>query len=471
MHSLATKLTVAFLAVGLTGALLVALFVRWQTTRQFDRFMVALYGEEIAGLATGLQTYYHRTGSWEGVDGTDVRALGTCSTRLNQPVALADASGRAISGGSPYRVGQKVPPHELQAGMPLQVEGETIGWLLPHDKGNKRPPPDASEQMFLGSVGQATAWSALGAGGLALMMGLFLAQTISRPIHDLTVATQAIARGELGQKVPVRTRDEVGGLASSFNRMSADLTRAVELRHQMTANIAHDLRTPLSALLGYTEALSEGKFEGSPAIYRILHQETQHLQRLVEDLHILSLADAGELSLHFQPTAPRALLERVALAHGAQATTQGITLEVEEGEGLPRLKLDPERMVQVLGNLVRNALRYTPAGGSITLQADRVEEQVRLRVRDTGSGIAPEELPRIWERLYQGNKARSNKGSSGLGLAIARSLVEAHGGTITVESQPGHGAIFTILLPTGAQTTPGGTTRLSPSDPAPRPRR
>ncbi len=367
-----------------------------------------------------------------------------------------------ISSGGPRPAGEQLSSSDLRGASPVQVDGQTVGWLLVDPEGGPGPPRDTSEGQFLDNVWQAIRWSALVAATLALGAGALLARTIARPVKELTAATHAIARGELGRQVPVRGRDEVGELAISFNQMSSDLAHSVELRHQMTANIAHDLRTPLSALLGYTEALSDGTFQGTPEIFRVLHQETQHLQRLVEDLRLLSLADAGELPLHRQPTAPQALLERVAIAHGAEAANRDIILTAEVPASLPRLQVDPERMVQVLGNLVKNALRHTPPGGRVTLRASTTAGHLHLQVQDTGSGIAPQDLPHIWERLYRGDKARSQEGSSGLGLAIARSIVQAHGGTITAHSPPGEGATFTITLP--VEPVGGGVTSLVPSE-------
>jgi signal transduction histidine kinase len=217
----------------------------------------------------------------------------------------------------------------------------------------------------------------------------------------------------------------------------------------MTADIAHDLRTPLTVIAGYLEALRDRVLTPTPERFATLHDETQGLLRLVEDLHTLSLADAGELSLALQPLAPAQSLERVAATYQDAATHQGVTLTVAAAPDLPAICADPERLARVLGNLVSNALRHTPAGGQVTLSARPAPAGVALVVADTGSGIAPEHLSNIFERFYRADPARSaDDGGAGLGLAIARSLVEAHGGTISVDSHVGTGTTVTVTLPT-----------------------
>ena len=227
------------------------------------------------------------------------------------------------------RSGKRISNRELSRGVALQVDGETAGWLLPP------PAPrqwiaNSPEELFLRNINRATLVSALVAALLALALGGFLAFTMTRSLRELTEATVEIARGKLGMQVKVRSQDELGELATSFNKMSLDLEQATRARRQMTADIAHDLRSPLSVISGYAEALSDGKLPGTPEVYDILHQETRQLSRLVEDLRLLSLADAGELQLILQPCDPQALLERVAARHAVAAQQHGVTLRVED---------------------------------------------------------------------------------------------------------------------------------------------
>jgi two-component system, OmpR family, sensor histidine kinase BaeS len=231
--------------------------------------------------------------------------------------------------------------------------------------------------------------------------------------------------------------------------MSTDLARANEQRRQMTADVAHELRTPLTVMAGTIEALRDGVLKPTPERFETLNLEAEQLKRLVEDLRTLSLADAGELPLARQDTAPRDLLERVAAAFSTCARQAHIALKTAADEQLPELSIDLERMVQVLENLVSNAIRHTDEGGEIVLSARAEGTDVLLVVQDSGRGIAPEALPHLFDRFYRVEAGwAAEGGESGLGLAIARSIVEAHGGSITADSPGvGRGARFTIRLP------------------------
>ena len=457
MRSLATKLTLAFLLVGLTGAVLVAVIVQRRTRLAFNEFIL---NREQQILVNNLVRYYRANESWDGLPG-NLPALLSALPRVasGEHDNERDWAGLTLVGPDrvvvfsilPDRVGDTITNSALEGGAALEVDGEIIGWLLVNPN-TRELIPNSAEDIFLRTVNRASLTSALVAALLALTLGGFLALTLTRSLRELTEATVEIARGRFGKQVKVRSKDELGELSVSFNQMSLELERATQSRRQMTADIAHDLRSPLSVLSGYAEALSDGKLTGNSEIYAILHQETGHLSRLVEDLRLLSLADAGELPLLRQPIAPRALLERTAARHAVAADQHGITLRVTTEPSLPEVNVDVERMSQVLDNLILNAFRYTPSGGEIMLAGSVAAGEVLLQIRDNGSGISPEDLPHIFDRFYRGDKARRESGESGLGLAIAKSIVEAHSGRISVESEAGMGAVFTIHLQ--AQSAP-----------------
>jgi signal transduction histidine kinase len=246
----------------------------------------------------------------------------------------------------------------------------------------------------------------------------------------------------------VRSRDELGELAQAFNKMSSELSRSINTRKQMTADIAHELRTPLSLILGHAEAVHDGVLPPSTENFEIIREEAARLEHLINDLRILSLADAGELSMQFETVEPQRLIQEVAGLYQFQAQKKNISVKLEIDPDLPDIQVDPGRMTQVLTNILDNALRHTPEGGSITLAARKVEDMVELSVQDTGPGLSIEDADRIFERLYRADPSRYREdGGSGLGLAIAKSIVQAHNGQILAESTPGSGLKIMIRLP------------------------
>ena len=312
MRSLTLKLTLAFLAVGLIGALLVAVFVQRRTQSAFNQFVGDRGRNE---LIRELTTYYRQHGSWENVaSAVDTANIDQAGKGYGGPsIVLADTSGRVVLGKAPYGGSVLGTLRDRAHSTPIEVDGKVVGWLSGGD-GGRRPGMGTPEADLLARITQAITYSAVGAATIALLLALLLARTLTQPIRELTAATQVVARGALGQQVAVRSRDELGTLAASFNRMSTDLAQASTLRRQMTADIAHDLRTPLSVILGYTEALRDGKLPGTEDIYETMHVEAQHLQHLIDDLRTLSLADAGELPLMRQTLHPRARLQRAGAA-------------------------------------------------------------------------------------------------------------------------------------------------------------
>ena len=453
MRSLTLKLALAFMAVGLAGVVLVAVIVRRQTLLEFDRFIVDQYQAEMIARAGD---YYTEQGDWSGVEAVlrGRRGPGGSGPGKGRPVILTDADGKLIAttADDTYDdsyVGQVSSDGRATAStdpLPIEVDGTVVGYMQFLDMAETQDLRETAEAAFLDRMSRAILISAIGAALLALVLGAALARTISRPVRELTDGTKALAAGDLGHQVPVRTADEIGQLAQSFNRMSADLAHSTQLRKQMTADIAHDLRTPLSVILGYSEALQDDKLPGTPEVYGAMHRQAQHLNRLIEDLRTLSLADAGQLSLQRRAVRPSDLLEHAAIAYLPQAEERGVQLSVT-ADVAPSISVDPDRLVQVIGNLVGNALRHTPDGGHVQLAAALAGPRVVLSVTDDGPGIPADDLPHIFERFYRGDKARVDDGASGLGLAIARSLVEAHGGQIGVENVATGGARFTIALP------------------------
>lgn len=451
MRSLSFKLTLAFLIVGVAGAALVAIIIGVRTRAEFNTFVD---NQSHIEMIDTLANYYEENGGWQNVSNFihSDSAFRFHDARL----IVLNVDNTVLYGFGPENDGQPFPGDRIPPGLPIEVNGETVGTFIlqpdnnTYERTNTYLPPEpySPAEDFLRNVNTAALASAGIAGLFALALGSLLARNLTRPIRELTAATQTMADGKLGQQVDVRTRDEIGELAISFNQMSYDLADASRQRKQMTADIAHDLRTPLTVLRGYTEGLKKGTLPGSEKLFTIMHEEVILLQHLVEDLRTLSLADAGELTLNKRAIDPKALLERTGLAYIMQAEEKGLQLRVEAPANLPAIYVDGERMTQVLNNLVSNALRYT-SSGEIVLSGTAVSNTIELRITDTGAGIAAKELPHIFSRFYRADQSRHRTAdsTSGLGLAIAKAIVEAHEGKITAVSNPGEGTIFIITLP------------------------
>jgi signal transduction histidine kinase len=463
--SLTRKLTLAFLLVAVTAALLVAVFIRLTNADQFNQLVM---DQQRSAFQTTLVSYYQTNGSWNGV----LQYLTDNRNGAPPPTAQPDAAngyGRGYGGHGPgpggdrgiffglvdshgtviipqpnYPLGSSVTPARLATGTPVTVNGQVVGTIL-----NPPTPPGLTpeETSYLQRTDLALLLASGSALLVAVLMGVLLARTLTRPLQALTQATQRVASGQLGQEVKVNSSDEIGELAAAFNQMSRELARAIQVRRQMTADIAHELRTPLTVIAGYIESMSDGVLAPTPERLAVIYSEIEHLQHLVGDLRTLSQADAGELTLHKQPVAVQDLIEHAQAAFEHNAEQKGIALEVQPGNGTPPVVVDEIRMTQVLSNLLSNALRYTPAGGHITLGAEAHNGGVDLSVRDTGAGIPPADLPFVFNRFYRADKSRSDEGESGLGLAIVKALVEAHGGTIEALSELGRGTTMRIHLP------------------------
>ena len=448
--SISIKLILAFVCISLVGTLLIVALVRYNTTREFEQFA---YTSDQSNLVAALEDYYQAKGSWTGIENARLQRPVPPQTNQNppaprDPLTVTDLNGKVIRAGSNYVLGSILPASVLAHGTTIQVGGKTVGYLifdsLPFGA-------NSPESQFLIRINQLLLYSALGTMALSLLLGIILSRTLTRPIRELTDATQAIAGGNLSLQVPVRSRDELGKLADSFNRMSAELARSLNLRRQMTADIAHELRTPVSIIMGHAEAVHDGVLAPSRETFEIIRDESGRLDKLIEDLRTLSRADAGELLIEPQSIAPAKLLKDARAARLPRARQKAISLDVQVAPGIPEISVDPDRMMQVLSNLLDNALFYTPDGGRILLSARAVENGVEISVQDDGPGIAAEDLEHIFERFYRSDASRHrDDGGSGLGLAIARSIVEKHNGRIWAESIQGEGTKIFIRIPLAA---------------------
>ena len=292
---------------------------------------------------------------------------------------------------------------------------------------------------------------AVGASGAtAAAISWMLATRIVRPIRALAAASRRVAQGSYGERVSVAANDEIGALAAAFNEMADALESTERRRHELLSDVAHELRTPVATLNGYVEGLRDGVVEPTARTWHLLHTETARLGRLVDDLRKVSLAEERQLDLRRVRSGVYQLLDDAAAGAKAAYAGKGVALHVEPGDRLPTADVDRDRIAEVLANLLSNALRHTPAGGTVVLSGTRAGDGfVELAVADSGEGIPPELLGRVFERFYRTDDARSrDRGGSGIGLTISRAIAEAHGGTLRAESSGvGRGARFVLTLP------------------------
>lgn len=451
MRSISSKLILAFLSIGIVSVLIIAVTAVWSTRAEFIRFLT---DQSQLDIVSRLADYHRTYGSWERAEslfayGDNPAGPGMApgSHMRREPFALANANGRVVIPNGPYRRGDTLPEETLEASIRITEDGTVIGFLIPLGAPFEGTP---RELQFIQRINRLLLYGALIGAVIALVLGVFLSRTLTRPIRELTQATHAISEGDLSQQVPIRSSDELGELAQAFNRMSSELSRSVNARKQMTADIAHELRTPLSLILGHAEAVHDGVLPPTPENFEIIREEATRLEHLVNDLRVLSLADAGELSINLQTVEPQRLLQDVASTYQYQAQRKNIALALEIASSLPTIEVDPGRMTQVLMNILDNALRHTPEGGNIVLSAHEVDHRIELAIQDSGPGLGKEELQRIFDRFYRTDASRQRDGAllggSGLGLAIAKSIVQAHGGQLSAENEPGEGLKVIIIL-------------------------
>lgn len=444
-HSLQFRLLVAFSAVIIVAVGAVFFFISQATTAEVRQFEERIEQRRADEIELALSGYYLHQGSWEGIQ-PFVEQWGNL---YEWRIIVTDADGQVVADSEGELLGQ---PYEMDSpGRAVSPPWAryTLGSLYTISKSSPGTEFALLSMMFE-SIGRYLLWGCLVAAAIAVLITFFLSRRMLFPIRALTVAARRLGQGDFSPRVEVNDKGEVGELAVAFNSMASDLERAEQLQRNMIADVAHELRTPLSNIKGYVEAIRDGIIELDAQAIGMLDEEASLLSHLVDDLQDLSIAEAGQLKLERQPEDISVLIEQTAEAIRAEATSKGLSISVDLPDELSLVNVDGYRMGQVLGNLLENAVAHTAKGGVITVGARQQSNWVEVSVTDTGEGIPAGDLPNIFERFYRVDKSRTRAtGGGGLGLTIAKRLVEAHGGKIEAQSELGKGSRLSFTVPVG----------------------
>ena len=472
MNRLWVQLTLAFALVILVAVAAIGLLADLTAGQAFRQYLS--YGDiaRFQNLTDNLSNYYEANGSWDGVEqilsqvrivpapaapapGMD-RRPGTLDWMNDQvTIIFADVDRNVLYDSASGAPDGKLTRTERAAAQEILVEDQVVGYLVV-----SRPLQSAIlgplEQAFVVRLRWLLVIGGLLAGVLGVLLGLALSRNLTAPLQRLAVAARAVARRDFSQRVEVEGSAEIAEVAQAFNEMTSALERSEAQRQNMVADVAHELRTPLSVVQGNLRAILDDVFPLDKTEISRLYDETRLLSRLVDDLRELALADAGQLRLNLQTTDAGRVIRTLADNLSIVAEAQEVALEVQVPDELVPVRADPDRLAQVLRNLLVNALHHTGPGGRIVVSARQAGDAIQVSVADTGEGIAPEDLPHVFERLWRADRARSfsrQAGAerwarrSGLGLSVAQSLIEAQGGHIWVESELGRGSTFHFTVP------------------------
>ena len=464
LRSLRVRLLLMFMLVVMVALITAEGFANQTTSNAFENYVrngksslgtVSIdktFSTDIQRISYNLVTVYQQ--DRKSIQGQLEKSAAITGTRI----ILVDTSMQVVADSAGATVGQRItssktPLDVNKTGTPLRLQSVAGAPILVISTDMSLPVPpravsSSPEQSFLGSV-KSSFWEALLlAGVVALLLALLFSYQILKPIRALTEVANRMEKGDLSQRVKTRAKDEIGKLAHAFNTMADSLARSEQLRRNMVSDVAHELRTPLTNIRGYLEALQDRVVQPTQEIIASLYEESLLLSRLVADLQELSLAEAGQLCLICRPLALEEIIVKAVHALQLQAESKQIAIHVDIPPGLPKIEADPERVGQILRNLLSNALTHTPLGGEIFVNAWVDGDEVRVSIQDSGEGIAAEHLPNIFERFYRADASRARAtGGTGLGLAIVKQMVQAHGGRVGVESHPEQGACFTFTLP------------------------
>ena len=468
MRSLSWKLGGALLLIVVVSVGLMAYLTNLSTTREFQEYVSqgnTMYAQRVEDT---LSQFYAQEGSWTKIQDL----LGNLLRSGNDRLIVADSSGIIVGDTAGEWLGRDTAEAGMDDGNQISIDGQEVGklYLLSSTVGDGRgrmrgrgvpgspmPALDIAEQNFLDRINSSLWVAGLIAAAIALLAGLFLTRQMTRPIRALSRGASQIARGNLGYRVKIDSKDELGDLAQSFNSMVSSLDRSEQSRQRLIADIAHELRTPLTVIEGTVNGIIDGVFEPDNERLGSVKEQTALLTKLIGDLRDLSLAESGQLKLKLAPTNVVDLVRRKLSQVELRAREKGVHLNLNANQEIPGVSADSDRLEQVLANLLSNAIRHTPAGGKITIAVETVtsdsahqimKPSVIISIADTGEGIAPEHLANVFERFYRGGESRArSEGGTGLGLAIVKQMVQAHGGKVWAESKVGKGSTFYVALP------------------------
>jgi signal transduction histidine kinase len=446
IYSVRWQLLLSMVVVILVTVGMIAFFANRAATAEIERVQGHDDIVRARRLSALLSRSYLQDRSW---DGSQV-ILGQAAELYGQRVLVADRNGQVVADSHSTFIGRRLELDvRSRARMPVFSPQGRVGTILvgpdlPVEVANS---PSLEQEPFGPSLRTLLVLSGLLAVGVAMLLTFFVSRRILSPIESLARVSRQVAQQDFSSRAEVKSRDEVGELARTFNSMVEELSRTEELRRNLVADVAHELRTPVTNIRGYIEGIADGVIKADAATLESIHGEILLLTRLIEDLQDLALAESGQMQLRFQPCDLGHLAHSAAASIQPQAQAKDVTLTVEPSPQL-LVQADPQRISQVLRNLLVNAVTHTPPEGEIRVRASQHNGQAQVSVKDTGSGIPPEELPHIFQRFYRVDKSRSRAtGGVGLGLTIARHLVEAHGGTIEAFSEAGRGTEFVVTFP------------------------
>jgi two-component system, OmpR family, sensor kinase len=469
MNRLWVQLTLVFGLVVLVAVGAIGFLINRTTDVEFRQYITRSDMQASGSGVQQLVDYYLQNGSWDGVGDLlsgGIHAVGPMGMpalssgigpriglEQHVDIQLADSRGEVVFDSAHQAEGKRLSSRDREsaAAITRPDDGSVIGYLLLSISGPSGR-LGSLEQAFLYRIRRVLFIGGALAVGLVVIVGALLSRSLTAPLQRLAAAARAVAGGHLGQKVRVEGSAEVAEVGRAFNEMTSALETAETQRKSLVADVAHELRTPLTVLQGNLRAILDGVYPLDQSEIACLYDETLLLGRLVEDLRELALADAGRLRLELRPTdASRVIrdtLDKMALA----AQDRQVTVTAQLPESLPTVLADPDRVAQVLRNLLLNALEHTPAGGAVTVAAHPAGTALEVSVADTGVGIAPEHLPHVFERFWRADPSRTRgdrlAGGTGIGLSVAQSLVAAQGGRVWVESTLGKGTVFHFTLPT-----------------------